>query len=118
MPGAHGVHAFRDSYRDDGFGAADVYDVTVTLTCQNMAPTEGVTAGSTGSYNARISCAAQSQSTAQTTSYGFTNNVDSQSSCKMGRAEVYNPTARHPDGAGQGVRAMHDFTRVVAVSLT
>ena len=87
---------------DDGFGAADVYDVTVTLTCQNMAPTEGVTAGSTGSYNARISCAAQSQSTAQTTSYGFTNSVDSQSSCKMGRAEVYNPTARHPDGAGQG----------------
>ena len=87
---------------DDGFGAADVYDVTVTLTCQNMGPTEGVTAGSTMSYNARISCAAQSQSTAQTTSYGFTNNVDSQSSCKMGRAEVYNPTARHPDGAGQG----------------
>ena len=45
---------------DEGFGGADVMDVTVTLTCQNQGVTEGVTAGSVGQETVRLSCVAQS----------------------------------------------------------
>ena len=63
----------------DGFGGADVYDFTVTLTCGGgVAPQQA----------ARLSC---------THSTGT-------ESCSMGRIEVYNPTASHGDhettGAG------------------
>ena len=80
-----------------GRGGAEVYDITITLTCSNVVPTAGVSAGSTGVHNARLSCVHQSQVADNGPSVG----VDA-SSCRMGRAEVFNPTARHPDGAGQG----------------
>ena len=57
---------------DDGFGAADVYDITVTLTC-NGGP------GSIPQQDARLSCI---HSTGQ--------NV-----CQMGRMEVFNRGASH-----------------------
>ena len=74
-----------------------MYDITVTLTCQNQGPTAGVTAGSVGRTSARLSCVAQSQRAAATTSFG----ADA-SGCRMGRLEVFNPNARHADGVGQG----------------
>ena len=64
---------------DDGFGGADVYDVTVQLTClgaEHSAPY----------LPARLSCTHESQT----------------SSCHMGRLEIYNPSAMHAAGRGEG----------------
>ena len=76
---------------DDGFSGADVYDLTVTLTCNGgVAPQQG----------ARLSC---------THSTGTDR-------CTMGRIEVYNPVASHGDhsttGAGAwGTVCGHDTVR-------
>ena len=69
---------------DDGFGGADVYDLTVTLTCQGggVAPQQA----------ARLSC---THATGQ----------DAPTACTMGRMEVYNAGASHGDHAQAGVGA-------------
>ena len=77
---------------------ADVYDITVTVTCQGQGPIEGVTAGSVGQLGARLSCVAQSQRSSEAQSFS----PYAASGCRMGRLEVYNPSARHADGNGQG----------------
>ncbi len=60
---------------DDGFGGADVYDITVTLTCLGAE-------GSTPTQPARLSCV-------------HTTGQDSLQACHMGRMEVYNSGASH-----------------------
>jgi|EP01046_Picozoa_sp_COSAG06_P003293 hypothetical protein len=68
---------------DDGFGGADVYDITVTLTCGGgVAPQQA----------ARLSC---------THSMGNGQNaaVTGRPECSMGRMEVYNSAASHGDHA-------------------
>ena len=85
---------------DDGFGGPDVYDITVSLTCENQAPAQDVTAGSTAVQNARLSCVHQSQRTADPTA--TQSGPNSGASCRMGRVEVYNRMAQHADGVGQG----------------
>jgi hypothetical protein len=80
-----------------GCDGSFVYDVTVTLTCSNIPPTAGVSAGSTGVHNARLSCVHQSQMPAEDGTV-----VPDGTSCRMGRLEVFNPTARHADGSGSG----------------
>ena len=94
---------------DDGFGGADVFDITVTLTCGNRGPTEGVTAGSTGVHNVRLSCVHQSQMQnaqhCQSTENGQCSgqsHYNAGEACRMGRVEVYNPSAHHANGAGTG----------------
>ena len=82
---------------DDGFGGADVFDVTVTVTCQNGGGAASFT-GSTGSQNVRLSCVHQSQREATTAQSQFAEG----SACRMGRVEVYNPNVRHENGIGQG----------------
>ena len=61
---------------DEGFGGADVYDVTVTLQCVG-------TESSMPMMPVRISCTANSQVTS------------SGAACHMGRLEVYNRDAMH-----------------------
>ncbi len=75
-----------------------MYDITVTVTCQGQGPIEGVTAGSVGQLEARLSCVAQSQRSSEAQSFS----PYAASGCRMGRLEVYNPSARHADGNGQG----------------
>ena len=60
-------------------GGADVYDVTVTLTCNVVERSQPV-------HPVRLSCVHDSQT----------------SSCHMGRVEVWNQIAKHPDGHTEG----------------
>ena len=92
---------------DDGFGGADVFDVTVTLTCQNVGIQSGISGGSTAASNVRLSCAHASQMAANDNSVVDESqqvwyNAGAAQPCRMGRVEVYNPTARHADHRGQG----------------
>ena len=65
---------------DDGFGGADVYDITVTLTCGGgVAPQQA----------ARLSCV----------------HTTGAHSCHMGRMEVYNAGASHGDHSQAGIGA-------------
>ena len=76
-----------------------MYDITVTVTCQGQGPIAGVTPGNVGQLEARLSCVAQSQRSSETTSFSVHSHGQG---CRMGRLEVYNPSARHADGNGQG----------------
>lgn len=84
----HVVPSAGNNYRgevilsDDGFAGADVYDVTVTLTCQGGG-------GSVPQQQARLSC---------THSTG-------QDRCLQGRIEVYNGGASHGDHSSTGAGA-------------
>ena len=64
---------------DEGFGGADVYDVTVTLSCQGGG-------SSTPVLPVRLSCTHASQT----------------SECRMGRVELYSRNALHADGRTRG----------------
>ena len=81
---------------DEGFGGADVFDVTVTVVCQAGTPITGAQA-TTGANNVRLSCVHQSQVGATGASL-----VNSGTACRMGRVEVYNPNVVHENGVGQG----------------
>jgi hypothetical protein len=67
---------------DDGFGGADVYDITVTLTCLGGA-------ASIPQQAARLSCT----------------HATGTDECHMGRIEVYNHGASHGDHGATGVGA-------------
>ena len=69
---------------DEGFGGADVYDITVTLTCLSGG------ALSTPTRPVRLSCTHNTQTGAA----GL--------GCHMGRVEVYNSRALHSDGRTRG----------------
>ena len=71
---------------DEGFGNADVYDVTVTLECQGAAGPHGNGNQATPIRPVRLSCTHNTQT----------------DSCHMGRLEVYNPRALHADGIHEG----------------
>ena len=81
---------------DDGFSGADVYDVTVTVTCRAGAPLDGGI-NTAGAHNVRLSCVHQSQMGQTDPSL-----VNTGTSCRMGRVEVYNPNVVHENGVGQG----------------
>jgi hypothetical protein len=79
-------NAFRGEVEisDEGFGGADVYDITVTLTCLSGG---GL---STPTRPVRLSCTHNTQAGQQGPG------------CHMGRVEVYNRNALHPDGHSRG----------------